>query len=145
MEVAEEDRSWCVCLLKLWLREASLYCIRESMGSQWREAKWEEIKSILGTLGTRPMALFWTFCSLFERERELENFILQGLERERQRQTDRQTDWDRERRGGEEDWYFYQFKFLRGICILILSLPGHNIRDPLIPTLSFEHDEISNY
>ena len=32
-----------------------MYCIRESMGNQWREARRGEIWSVLGTLSTREM------------------------------------------------------------------------------------------
>ena len=46
---------------------ASLNYIRDSMGSQWREARRGEVWSVLESLGTRIAALFWTFCSLFNR------------------------------------------------------------------------------
>ena len=46
-----------------------MYCICESMGNQWREARWGEMWSILETLRTRRAALFSTICSLFRRYR----------------------------------------------------------------------------
>ena len=46
-------------------REFVLY--HESMGNQWREARWGEMWSVLETFRTRWARLFWTFCSLFRR------------------------------------------------------------------------------
>ena len=42
-------------LRQLQRREESLYCMRESIGSQWREARWAEMWSVLRTLRTHQI------------------------------------------------------------------------------------------
>ena len=59
---SQEQSSW-----GNYNREKSLYCIRESMGNQWRGARWGEMWSVLEILRTRRAALFWTCCSLCRR------------------------------------------------------------------------------
>ena len=78
MEVSEEECSWRVDLhvncqefrqadrngrieAAVAQRSEFLYCIRESMGSQWREARWGETWSILGNLRTRRKRCFEHF------------------------------------------------------------------------------------
>ena len=99
MKVSEPKRSWRV-VSKLsvqssrqerssWGRrstEKRVYCIRQSMGSQWREARWGDTCSVLRTLRTRGAVFVLNFLRGTEDSQTGENCSSQGGKEQRQKQ-----------------------------------------------------------
>ena len=131
MEVSERKRSWLV-VWKLsvqssrqerssWGRcstEKRVYCIRQSMGSQWREARWGDTCSVLGTRRTRGAEFVLNFVRGTEDSQTGENCSSQGGKEQRQKQKPfSRTKTKNAAENKEKDWSQH---FLHTCCSVYL-------------------------